>query len=109
SAPVTVTVYPLPSSVISRSGDTLFTAAGYDHYQWYTGGQPVPGATQRVYLPVAAGAYSVAVTDSNGCSNTSASVNVDHVDIWSGNILSEDVHFYPNPSSGMVYITSAEP
>ena len=45
-------------------------------YQWSKGGIPIFGATDRNYTATATGSYTVTVQNNNGCSTTSAPVNV---------------------------------
>jgi hypothetical protein len=78
SASSTVTADALPPSAVTSSGPTTFcagrsvtltAAAGYT-YLWSN------NATTRSLTVSSTGAYSVTVTDANGCSSTSAPVNV---------------------------------
>ncbi len=73
STPTVVTVNPLPVPVITANGPTTFCAGGnvvlststpYSQYLWSN------GATTSSITVSAAGNYSVAVTNSNGCSAT---------------------------------------
>jgi hypothetical protein len=78
SKPVTVTENIPPSPVITAAkwaicpGETLELDAGgpYGNYVWSTG-----QSVQRITISDT-GRYTVTVTDSNGCSNTSAEVHV---------------------------------
>lgn len=78
SAPTLVTVNPLPSAVITAAGPTSFcegnnvvlSASPGSSYLWSNG-----AASQNITTS-AAGNYSVTVTNTNGCSNTSASTLV---------------------------------
>jgi hypothetical protein len=78
SAATGVTVNPLPSPTITAGGPTTFcaggtvtlTASSASSYAWSS------GATTQSIDVSASGAYSVTVTDVNGCSATSASTSV---------------------------------
>lgn len=79
SAPVSVTVNPLPTPVISASGPTTFCqgdnvtlslTSSYSQYLWSN------GATTATITVSSSGNYSVTVTDVNGCTNTSAATTV---------------------------------
>ncbi len=79
SSPVTVTVNPLPSAVITPDGSlniilgntvTLTSSSGAG-YLWQPGGQ----TTQSIIVGTA-GIFTVTVTNSSGCSATSAPVEV---------------------------------
>lgn len=63
-----VSVTAPPAAVITQSNDTLFSSTAFS-YQWYTGGNPIPGATDFFYVPLQEDFYSVVITDSNGCSS----------------------------------------
>ena len=76
SPPFTVTENPAPQPVITGvlfncGGEptTLGTTQQYSNYTWSNGG------TDPTII-VGTGTYSVSVTDANGCTGTSASVNV---------------------------------
>ncbi len=77
---VVVTVYPLPQPVISPPGTTTICSCdsvrldagnnGYSFYIWST------GETTRAIIVRNPGQYTVTVTDTNGCFNTSSPVTV---------------------------------
>ena len=86
----TVTVDPQPAAVITPLGDTMIctgsfvaltanTGAGLS-YQWSDPGA-IPGATASSYIASAAGNYKVKVTNTFGCSLTSATMNVSIHDV----------------------------
>jgi hypothetical protein len=70
SADFTVVQYPAPTVTITLSGDTLVSTPAVT-YQWYLNGAAIPGATSQTYIPFMEGSYTVAVTDTNGCTGTS--------------------------------------
>jgi hypothetical protein len=86
SAAVTVTVNPLPSATITNSGPTTFcdganilltanTNSG-TIFQWKRDTVAITGATATTYTAIVSGVYTVTITNSNGCVNTSNSVTV---------------------------------
>ncbi len=85
SAPITITVSPVPAvsaaatgstTVCSGSTVTLSTTASGVALQWRVGGVPIPGATGATYAAAATGSYTVTATSSAGCSATSAPIAV---------------------------------
>ncbi len=92
---INLIVWPLPAPVIAQSGDTLFAGATGTTYQWLLNGNPIPGGTNSFWEPTATGSYSVALTDSNGCSATSAPFAYTFIGIDNGQATWLDV--YPNP------------
>lgn len=87
SAGVAVTVNALPTATITTTGPTTFcsgtnaltltanSGTGFT-YQWKKGSANLSGATNISYNPTSTGTYKVVVTNSNGCSKTSAGVAV---------------------------------
>jgi gliding motility-associated-like protein len=81
SAPVTVTVNPLPVASISASGPTTFcqggnvilTASAGTAYSW--SGNGLSAGTQSVTINNS-GTYQVTVTNASGCVSTSAPITV---------------------------------
>ncbi|MFL5752171.1 MAG: PKD domain-containing protein [Bacteroidia bacterium] len=59
------------SATASSAGSGSITG-----YQWQLNGAPIGGATASSYTATGGGNYSVIVTNSNGCSNTSANTAV---------------------------------
>jgi len=95
---VIISVKPLPSTpIVSLSVDT-FSSSAKTGNQWLRNDTVINGASSQKYTVTASGNYSVMVTDTDGCSATSASVNYtisgieEEVEIFHINI-------YPNPSS----------
>src|SRR5207342_90291 len=105
-----VTVNAKPAATITPQGPTTFCAGGSVvlaantgaglTYKWKKGSNFISGATLSNYTATIGGAYKVQVTNSNGCSKTSAGVVVS-VPCREGEIISSiinlDFTVYPNP------------
>lgn len=88
---------------IADAGSMLTTGADYDTYQWLQDGAIISGATTHTYNAIAAGLYSVVVTNANGCSDTSEVFN------YTPSSLNEPALFhsmklYPTPASNMITV-----
>jgi hypothetical protein len=93
-----VSVYQMPPVSVSVNGDTL-TAYNAVAYQWLLNGNPIPGATNSVYIATEPGDYQVIVTDVNGCRAISNRVSLFQTGISAMSV--EDVlRVYPNPLAG---------
>ncbi len=86
SAGTNLTVDPTPATpVLTAEGPTSIcigngvqltaSTSGASTYQWYLGGTAITGATTSTYTATGAGAYSVSITDANGC-NSAASTPI---------------------------------
>jgi large repetitive protein len=99
SAPVSVTVSPLPAiPTISRAGDTL-TSSLATSYQWYLNDSAVLNASSRSIVVTQNGNYAVQISDTNGCQNTSAETNITTLGIMDIT-ANYSVQLYPNPNNG---------
>lgn len=89
--------------VISYTSPVLSTNGTYTTYQWFRNGTVISGATSSTYTATQNGDYTVAVTNANGCKDTSAVYTVTDAaginDPKAGLAV-----VYPNPSSGKVFI-----
>ncbi len=85
-ATIALTILPTPVATITPMGPTTVCApgsvvlnatagAGYT-YQWYNAGGVITGASTQTYTATATGSYSVLITSSGGCKDTSAGTNV---------------------------------
>jgi HYR domain/Secretion system C-terminal sorting domain/SprB repeat len=108
SAPVSVTVGQLPTPTIIVGTTTLSTGA-YASYQWMLNGNPILGAILQEHTPVVTGDYSVMVTDSNGCTGTSAPVFFNAVGVADQVDDLQGLQIYPNPTSGIVNLRTLNP
>ncbi len=99
---VEVTINELPEiPVITTLDDSLFTGLDLQH-QWMLNNKPVLGANRNFYVPIKTGNYGVIVTDKNGCSATSISVEINE-------IHANLVKVYPNPSEGQFKVVIDNP
>lgn len=96
-------VAPSNSNSVAIYIDSLFSLQTGLGYQWYLNGVLIPGANAQSYLFTQPGNYSVAVTDSNGCVNTSGTVAVT-VGISELNIGKTEMLLYPNPANSSTEI-----
>ena len=108
ATPLNVTVAPPPTPAITftvdASGVTLHVPAIYVTYQWYFNNNFIGGAIHPYFLATQIGAYTVIVTDVNGCTGQAAAFNV--YDITGVNNISNsgDIKIYPNPATSVVNI-----
>jgi hypothetical protein len=101
----TIIVDPLPSKpVITKVGMVLSTTTSYTTYQWYRNGKLIPGATSRSYAITFDGNYSVVVTNSAGCVNTSDVMSLQNLAIQNVSGTNINVAVYPNPTQSIVNI-----
>src|SRR5690606_27060091 len=91
-----VVVNPNPNPTISFNGTNLSTGS-FSTYQWNFNGSPITGATSQNLDPTATGngQYTVTVTNSNGCENTSNIYNL--IDLGFGDEEMMTLEYYPNP------------
>ena len=92
---ISITAFEAPAVSISQSGDTL-RVYNETNVQWYLNDNPIPNATQNIYIAQAFGNYKVSVTDSNGCTSFSLPTRITGIQ----NIINnENISIYPNPLS----------
>ena len=72
------------------------TAIEGEQYQWFLNGIEIPGATDQEYTVTQSGAYSVTITNEEGCESTSEQVGVIYSSIEE-NLLVQDISLHPNP------------
>lgn len=93
-----VRVHPHPAKpVISRNLFVLSSSTA-PSYQWLLNNNLISGATTKDYSVTANGYYQVVVTDTTTCSSRSDSVAV--LNVGTKELLSENIHLYPNPNNG---------
>jgi len=105
SSSINVTVNPLPTPTVTYSNLILGTQP-YNSYQWFLNGNALSGANNQTYAPTLNGNYSVYVTNSNNCGDTSAQFLLTNVQIEPTKMSLFSV--YPNPSSNHIFIKYAD-
>jgi PKD repeat protein len=63
----TITVHALPTPPVITQNNNILTSSSASNYQWYLNGSIIPGATNQTLIISQTGAYSVVVSNSNGC------------------------------------------
>lgn len=104
----TVPSLPAPLPTIAQNGNQLSSVQTWVTYQWLLNGTPIPGATASTHTATVSGAYSLSVTDNNGCEGISAVlqvtvVGVEVADEWNGLAL------FPNPTKDIFYLRASVP
>jgi hypothetical protein len=104
-----IVVRPTPNAVVifNTSGNYFYTGT-FSSYQWLRNGTAIAGATSSIYPPTTSGLYQVAVTDVNGCTDTSAGypyTTTAVINIAGG----AGINVYPNPASSVLHIEAAMP
>jgi hypothetical protein len=93
------------TTAVTQNGNTL-TAVANGSYQWLdcnNGNQPIPNAVEQVFVAQNQGSYSVQITE-NGCTQTSACVNV--MVTSAKNEINDNFFVYPNPTSNIINVNS---
>ncbi len=102
-----ITVVNDPQTPIISVDGNVLTSSSNSGNQWYLNGAAITGAIGQTYLANQSGNYSVTVTNANDCSSSSTPVNLTVTDIEEVNSELESL-LYPNPSSGIVMVKSAD-
>ncbi len=106
STAIRVKVYPLPTPTVYYSSPRVLETQKYFTYQWYKNNVKIndSDALGKRYYVLDDGAYSVEVTDSNGCTSKSDvylySLGIDE------NKIVADIKIFPNPASDILHIQS---
>ncbi|GAB5556100.1 MAG: hypothetical protein SchgKO_03130 [Schleiferiaceae bacterium] len=98
----TITVVPaLPNPTVTVQWGILTCDQVGVAYQWLDGsGTPIPGETNQVFYPTAAGNYRVRITTLNdGCDKTSGNYFIGNIGV---NEFESSIRFnlFPNPTAG---------
>ncbi len=99
-----VTVSPLVADTpVVSLNQTFLESTTAAHYQWFLNDTEIAGAISQQYVPSVNGTYTVLVTDSRGCTQTSAPFSVTTVGqhkIEPGNRF----RLFPNPAKEILII-----
>jgi PKD repeat protein len=88
-----------PTPVVTGAGSVLSTSATGVTYQWYLNGTLIPGATSQTYTGTTfPGNYMVTVTNTAGCSASSASYLATGIE---DHQVIEEFNLFPNPNNGV--------
>lgn len=107
SEPVVVTVNALPNVTITTTGNVLSVPVA-TQYQWIdcNGNAAINGANSATYTATANGDYKVAVTNANGCTDTSVCVNVTSIGIEEAS--QGIIIIWPNPFTEGITVNAPE-
>ena len=97
---VTIDVFANPTPTITVTGGNILTTGVYNSYQWFVDGAILVGETSQSYTATSSGGYWVTVTDSNGCTATSAVESVTIIGVEEL-VISTNMNIYPNPNTGI--------
>lgn len=73
---VTFVLINAPQLSINQIGDTLIGNQVVGNYQWYFNAVAIPGANSHFWLPTQSGLYTLRVTNGQGCTGISNTINV---------------------------------
>lgn len=109
STAIRTKVYPLPNPTISWISPTELATEKYYLYQWYKNNVKIDSFAQnRTFSTIYTGdgAYSVEVTDSNGCTSKS-NVFLYSTSINDQSKVAATIKVFPNPATSVVNIESS--
>jgi hypothetical protein len=95
------------TSAVTQNENTL-TAVANASYQWINcnnGNQPIPDATEQVFVVQNPGSYAVQITE-NGCIQTSACIDVLVTSLKNETI--SNFFVFPNPTNNIIKVNSGQ-
>lgn len=95
-----LTVHELPNPDFTPNADTLTSINTYTSYQWYNQNGIIEGATSNQYIIEKSGTYYFEVTNENGCSAMSNSMNLIKAGVNELNDNQLKLLIIPNPNKG---------
>ena len=95
---VTVTAFAALNPTITNAGNVLTSGQTWTSYQWLLNGSNINGANANTYTATTTGSYSLFVTDANGCTAVTDTINLTIVGIadQAGDWMSLTI--FPNPA-----------
>lgn len=91
---------------ITFNNPFLNASAGYASYKWYQGNTLIPGATNETLSVSAGGWYSVVAVNTHGCVDSASYNVIGFTGINELQLLKNQIHVYPNPSTDIVHLKS---
>jgi hypothetical protein len=101
---------PLPTPVITQVGNTLQTTAvaasysWYEYYENYIGDTTIVGPTGNVYTPKVNGTFILYISDANGCTAESDTIQFSSLNVGIGEATNAVYAIYPNPAKNVINI-----
>lgn len=105
STSIRVKVYPLPTPTIIYDGPDVLATQKYFTYQWYRNNVKVDSAISRKLYIMRDGAYTVEVTDSNGCTAKSE-IYLYSLGVNGSTLANANIRIFPNPAIDRLNIES---
>ncbi len=101
-----LTISKVAHPVITVKEFLLGTVESYSTYQWFLNGNIIEGATDSTYVVTENGNYTVAVTNADGCTDTSDIYTVKNVPSAIADIgdVASEIDVYPNPASDFIHV-----
>lgn len=105
---VTVSAFVL-NPAFTVAGNVLTSTQTWTSYQWLLNGSNISGANAMSYTATTSGVYSLSVTDANGCTAVSDTIQVTLVGVNNPGGDWSDLSLYPNPTRGQFKIRTGSP
>ncbi|MES2701493.1 MAG: Ig-like domain-containing protein [Bacteroidota bacterium] len=101
------TIVAAPSATVGFNPPNILFTGSFANYQWYLNGVAIAGATSSIITFTENGAYTVKVTDANGCSDSSDAYIVGPPVGVNGNAAISEIRIFPNPTTSVLRIEAA--